>query len=220
MAQWDSGWASHTPRAQSAASPGVGLARITLTRHEGLGVPRWHQVTFLYRETGCRGSLGAGRGLRLPGHSSGLRVSGQAQGQGLPCGPGISGCGPCMSRVSSHTRSGRGRWVQSAARGSCVATGGAAPREARRRQRHSPAAPGGVTLGCYRCLRAMGGAGASGVSPACSWGVAQPLAAGLGCSPPTEEQGARGQGTAQPPPATHTLPPAHGANFTPQCGYL
>lgn len=83
--QRDSGWASHT------AGPVCGFPRRGLGTHHphsprgSLGARR-HRVTLRHRETGCRGFLGAGRSLQLPGHSSGWRVSGQGQGQGLPRG--------------------------------------------------------------------------------------------------------------------------------------
>lgn len=135
--------------------------------------------------------------LRVEGLRAGAGA-GTAQGDPVGLASGL-----CVSRESSHTRSGRSGWVQSAA---LLGAAAWAPREARRWQRLGPTSlPGGASPAATDA-RAPGGAGASGVSPTCSWGVAQPLAAGPGCTLPTEEQGARGQGTAQPLPATRTLP--------------
>lgn len=217
----DSGWASHT------AGPVCGFPRRGLGTHHphsprgSLGARR-HRVTLRHRETGCRGFLGAGRSLQLPGHSSGWRVSGQGQGQGLPRGipwawhqgcvcpgspptPARDAVGGFKVRLSSGQL--RGPWGSGPAGGSPVAA--ARP--------HVPAGrrePG--------CCRHAGPGRCRGVRGLPHLLLGGGPAVGSGPWLHALHRGARGMGSRHSTaPAGHTHPPpAHRADVAPQCGHL
>lgn len=147
-------------------------------------------------------SLGAGKGLQLPGHSSGLRVSGQAQGHGLPRGTlWAQHQGPwalCVQGVLSHPLG--TWWVQSAALGA-----GAWPLEQRPRGRHVPAAERPWAAADARGPREL--QGRLGSPPLAPGGWPSRWQRALAARPP---QRSKGHGVKASRAATgHTCPPRH-----------